>query len=49
LSNLSDIATLLMFTAAIIWIPGVVVIKAAEHFYGCNERRRAADRLAERR
>ena len=50
MSDLSDIATLLMFVAAVIWIPGIVVIKATEHFQlRRNERRRTADRLGESR
>jgi hypothetical protein len=50
LSGLTDIATLLIFAVAVIWIPGVVVIKTAEHFYvRRNGRQRTADRLAERR
>ena len=50
MSGLTEIATLLMFAVAIIWIPGVVVIKTAEHLHARrNGRQRTTDRLAGRR
>jgi|HubBroStandDraft_5_1064220.scaffolds.fasta_scaffold1580015_1 hypothetical protein len=50
LSGLTEIATLLMFAVAIIWIPGVVVIKTAEHLHARrNGRQRTTDRPAGRR